>query len=152
MTENFKINTHNLCRYKKCCKNNKNVLNSPTIFTSSLKIDGSVKPTEDIDWNDNKITNVAEPTEPTDIVTKKYTDEKVESFPKPKRIVYDNFFQGGNSREIDTTQYPDWTHIFVTVKINLQTIFCVIHRNWVGVEFTFNIYGDGIPQNMVSNL
>lgn len=119
-----------------------------------MKTDGSTKPESDINFNGYKITNLKNPENDQDGVTKSYFVEHTQR----KRVVYDKFIQSGNEVMIDTSANPDWKYVFISVKLDTLSSSLVIFRkvatnkknltarcnlNYeITDNFLFNIQGD----------
>ncbi|ASZ85152.1 172R [Cherax quadricarinatus iridovirus] len=140
--ENFRRVNINYC---KPCREVETLEEEEVICEDAIFLDGTNKPTEDIDWAGNKITNLKQPENPGDAVTKAYADKI-----KLNYLSYGTFIKTGESVTIDTTSFPDWQYILGTIKLKNNFKPLIIFREDVGKIFASKIRGDGTfePGNM----
>lgn len=134
-------------KYCKPIKKNTTVVKNEKKCKDALFKDGRSKPSTDIDFNNNKITNLGPIVEDDHLGSKEYADAIVSG------IKYSSFIKSGQSVTINTSRNPNWTYILGTVRFVDQYLPMVIFKNvnkyayrfvqrGYGANITHDYFGD----------
>ena len=82
-------------------------------LNDKLHRDGSIAMTDNLDMNDNKITDLDTPTDDADAATKKYVDDKIAALPNPTHYYHFEFASVGKDywrQAYQLTGFIFWTN------------------------------------------